>query len=70
MKADETLAKEFCKTLIIIKPGTRNVIKEMPLKPALLSIAIEKTTTKSRVVTIGAVIVCKNTLVNLLTSFK
>ena len=45
-------------------------IKDIPLKPALLSIAIEKTTTKSKVVTIGAVIVCKKTLLNLFTSFK
>ena len=70
INAEETFANEFCKTLIIIKPGTKNVIKEIPLNPALLSMAIEKTITKSKVVTIGAVIVCKKTFENLFTSFK
>ena len=68
MKAEDAFAKEFWITLIIIETGIKKVINGTSLNPAALSIAIENTITKSKVVTMGAVIVCKKTLVNLFTS--
>ena len=67
MKAEDAFAKEFWITLIIINPGTKKVMNGTSLNPTPLSIAIENTITKSKVVTMGAVIVCKKTHVNLFT---